>query len=361
MDSSTSLTTTQQQALVLPTDLDAQALIKTVGMGDVSSLTPEQQLKYVGAICQSVGLNALTLPIRIIEMDGRKVLYATSECGAQLRSLHRVNVEVTERKEEHGCFITVVTATLPDGRKDQSVGAVALIYPDDKWDKFKRCMVPHPKAGQHYSGLDYANAVMKCETKAKRRAALSIVGLGIPDESELDDMKRAKVESVSTITSTETALDQADALNAIGDTPSPEPERQSVNPARESEVQPNAQTAAAHVLPPEKPPVIDVPEVPSAEQKASAPCNPGPKAPETPPLSPAATAGILPDETVIAIQTVLSEHDAKTAVAFLDARGYKVKGKGLETIKPDLATKILANPRAFHRSVETWAKTQPKG
>ena len=96
MESSTALTTTQHpQALVLPTDLDPQALIKTVGMGDVSSLTPEQQLKYVGAICQSVGLNALTMPIRIIEMDGRKVLYATAECGAQLRSLHRVNIEVT--------------------------------------------------------------------------------------------------------------------------------------------------------------------------------------------------------------------------------------------------------------------------
>jgi hypothetical protein len=38
-------------------------------------------------------------------------------------------------------------------------------------------------------GDNYANALMKCVTKAKRRVTLSIVGLGMLDESELDTIK----------------------------------------------------------------------------------------------------------------------------------------------------------------------------
>src|SRR5690606_33168556 len=44
-------------------------------------------------------------------------------------------------------------------------------------------------------GEDLANALMKAETKAKRRATLSICGLGILDETEIDDMKAADVQS----------------------------------------------------------------------------------------------------------------------------------------------------------------------
>ena len=79
-------------------------------------------------------------------MAGR-VLDATSEAGAQLRSNHEVDIEVTERKEEHGCFITVATARLPDGRKDQSVGATPVIYPDDRYDRWKKTWGPHQKLG----------------------------------------------------------------------------------------------------------------------------------------------------------------------------------------------------------------------
>ncbi len=62
-------------------------------------------------------------------------------------------------------------ATLPSGRTDESIGAVPI-------DTLK--------------GESRANAMMKAETKAKRRVTLSISGLGMLDESELESIPGAK-------------------------------------------------------------------------------------------------------------------------------------------------------------------------
>jgi hypothetical protein len=64
-------------------------------------------------------------------------------------------------------YVVTVEATKPDGRKDGATGVVALA-----------------KLG----GTDLANAMMKAETKAKRRVTLSICGLNILDESEIADI-----------------------------------------------------------------------------------------------------------------------------------------------------------------------------
>src|SRR5215831_11658866 len=62
------------------------------------------------------------------------------------------------------------------GRTDTGLGMVSLLkYKDGKWIKM--------------NGRELANARMKAETKAKRRATLSICGLGILDETELDTME----------------------------------------------------------------------------------------------------------------------------------------------------------------------------
>ena len=57
-----------------------------------------------------------------------------------------------------------------DGKKDESSGSVSI-------------------AGLR--AMDLANAMMKAETKAKRRLTLSICGLGYLDETEIEDMQRA--------------------------------------------------------------------------------------------------------------------------------------------------------------------------
>jgi hypothetical protein len=70
--------------------------------------------------------------------------------------------------------IYIVTARAKDrtGREDESTGAVPL---------------------GNLKGDALANALMKCETKAKRRVTLSIAGLGWLDETELDTIREARL------------------------------------------------------------------------------------------------------------------------------------------------------------------------
>jgi hypothetical protein len=115
-------------------------------------------------------LNPLGRPFAYLYLDGKLTLYTTRACTDQLRARHGVRIEAVEAKAEDGLYIVLVRAALPDGRTDQDLGAVAL---------------------EGLKGTARANAIMKAITKGKRRVTLSLLGLGLPDESEVDDLPQA--------------------------------------------------------------------------------------------------------------------------------------------------------------------------
>lgn len=133
--------------------------------GDLSTMTVEQRVQYYFKLCQSLSLNALTKPFDLISLNGKLVMYANNNCAQQLRQNH--NVSVIEQKVEKIDDIIITTVKVQDGsgRTDTGTGAVNI------------------KGRQ---GNDLANDIMKSETKAKRRATLSICGLGMIDETELE-------------------------------------------------------------------------------------------------------------------------------------------------------------------------------
>ena len=140
--------------------------------GDLAQLTPQQQISYYRAVCESLGLNPLTKPFEFLRLSGRLVLYALRNATDQLRHRYNISVQITSREEVSGCYVVTARASFPDGRHDESIGAVPI-------DNLK--------------GEARANAVMKCETKAKRRVTLSLVGLSTLDESEVESIPGAQV------------------------------------------------------------------------------------------------------------------------------------------------------------------------
>lgn len=138
-----------------------QVLIK----GDLSSLTSEQRSNYYLKVCESVGLNMLTKPFEYITLNGKLTFYALRSCTDQLRSIHKVSVEDMAETEREGVFIVTAKVRNGEGRTDIAKGAVNI---------------------KGLSGEALANALMKAETKAKRRATLSICGLGMLDETEVE-------------------------------------------------------------------------------------------------------------------------------------------------------------------------------
>lgn len=169
---------------------DAALLERVVAEGDLSKLSPEQRLTYYTRVCESLGLNPLTRPFEYIVLDGKLTLYARRDATDQLRRRDRISIEITHREYHPGdIYVVTARATTPDGRVDESTGVVPLRV--RRYDK---------AAGKYVevtlSGDELANALMKAETKAKRRVTLSICGLGWLDETETETVAGARTVNV---------------------------------------------------------------------------------------------------------------------------------------------------------------------
>jgi hypothetical protein len=151
--------------MVLNGTSHAEIIERTVVAGDLSKLTPGDRTTYYLKVCESIGVNPFTRPFEYVTLNGKLVLYARRDCTDQLRRVHGVSIKITSREVMDDLYVVTAEARTKDGRSDESIGAVAL---------------------GSLRGEAAANAMMKAETKAKRRATLSLCGLGMMDETEIE-------------------------------------------------------------------------------------------------------------------------------------------------------------------------------
>lgn len=169
---------------------------KVVIGGDLKDLTSEERVLYYHNTCESLGLNPLTKPFEYIVLDNKLILYARATAADQLRKINNISITKVELSRDDDLITARAYGEQPSGRKDTA----SAVIPMERWDKYKNAMV-------RLTGVDLANAIMKCETKCKRRLTLSMAGLNMVEESDLDTLK---------------GLEYAH-LNAIGDIVSIEP------------------------------------------------------------------------------------------------------------------------------------------
>ena len=149
------------------TTFNKDIIANLVLSGDISKFSVEQKVQYYNMFCESLGLNPVTKPFQIIKFQNKEILYATKDATEQLRKINKVSVVEMNSEIKSDIMIVKVKVQDKDGRTDISSGAVNI---------------------KGMSGDTLANAIMKSETKAKRRATLSICGLGILDESEIETL-----------------------------------------------------------------------------------------------------------------------------------------------------------------------------
>lgn len=152
---------------------------QVVMQGDLSKLNAEQRVLYYRKVCESAGLNPFTRPFDYISLNGKLTLYAKKDATEQLRKLNGISIEKLESKMVDDLYIVTATARTKDGRTDESTGAVTL---------------------GSLRGDARANAIMKAETKAKRRVTLSISGMGWTDETEIESIPHAKAVEIDIAT-----------------------------------------------------------------------------------------------------------------------------------------------------------------
>jgi|ERR1700676_434686 len=155
-----------------------------IAKGDLSKLSPEQRIAYYKMKCQLVGLDPSSQPFEYMTLKGKMVLYATKAATDQLRMLHKISLKITHKESLGDVFTVCVTAIDPNGRTDEDMGALPI---------------------GNLTGDALSNALMKCITKAKRRVTLSICGLGMLDEMEVDTIPQVKKETEHTIIAATTA------------------------------------------------------------------------------------------------------------------------------------------------------------
>lgn len=165
-----------------------EVMEKVLLTGDLAALNPGQRLSYYESVCRALKLNPLTKPFEYITLNGKLTLYTRKDCTDQLRKIYGISIRIISRDISSGVIVVCAQASLPNGRNDESIGSVSSVYPD-KTKSYGGSWIDHPKAGQELSGDDRANAMMKSETKAKRRVTLSICGLGMFDESEMESIQ----------------------------------------------------------------------------------------------------------------------------------------------------------------------------
>lgn len=138
--------------------------------GDISGLNAEQKTVYLERLCKSIGVNPLTQPFTPLKLNGKEVLYASRACTDQLAGNRGLTREIIKTERVEDVFIVTCRVSDATGRFDVSTGAVTI---------------------GSLKGDGLANALMKAETKAKRRGTLAFCGLGFLDEAELDTIPTA--------------------------------------------------------------------------------------------------------------------------------------------------------------------------
>lgn len=145
--------------------------------GDLRSLTEMEKTQYAKYVCDRMGLDISTKPFDFINLSGKLVMYATKSCTDQLRKIHGVSIVKIEKEMLGDIFTVTAHAVDRNGKEDSDMGAVDV---------------------KGLSGEKLANAMLKAITKAKRRVTLSICGLGMLDETEIEDVPReAKSPSIN--------------------------------------------------------------------------------------------------------------------------------------------------------------------
>lgn len=151
--------------------LDPKTVEQVLLKGNLADLTPEQKLSYYQSLCSSLSLNPLTKPFEYMSLNGKLVLYATKACAEQLRSRDGISIEDVKVECTEDFVRVTAKARNKEGRTDVALAVVNI---------------------SGLKGEARANAEMKCDTKAKRRVTLSICGLGMLDETEVETIKDAK-------------------------------------------------------------------------------------------------------------------------------------------------------------------------
>ena len=145
------------------------AVVESLALrGDISGLSPTDRVRYYLKTCADLKLNPSAQPFAFLRLNGKEVMYPTRGATDQLAAIHGINREIIDGPKVldlAGAKVLFAVCRATFGHRVETATAA----------------VPLPTGAENI-----CNAVMKTETKARRRATLAILGLALVDETELE-------------------------------------------------------------------------------------------------------------------------------------------------------------------------------
>lgn len=214
--------------------------------GSISILTMAQRSSYLYWFAKRFDLDPYTKPFDLIpDKQGKLFVYTNKSATDQLRKKHNLDDEILYKgplvlgdKVREDVYMVHVLIKDPQGRKTENFGCIGM---------------------DGLTGDALANAIMKCITKAKRRATLDHCGLSMPDESELNSAWVTVVEP--TVEASAIEIPRVGPGNTLPALPAAQPTVASFNvPAPAREAVPVATALPKASALPKAPKILDGPK-----------------------------------------------------------------------------------------------------
>ncbi len=151
---------------------------------ELSALNEQDQNNWAIQVCEKYKMDILMCPISFIpNPKTMKIIPYLNRSGSeQLIFNHKMKVSVSEPSFINNVCIVKATVTMPNGVVNENIGCVSI---------------------EGKKGEELGNCIMKAATKAKRRAVIGAVGLGLLDELEVEDIKYTEVNNTKQVKNTQ--------------------------------------------------------------------------------------------------------------------------------------------------------------
>lgn len=173
---------------------------------DLKGLSPAEKAKFYLDLCTYAGIDPITKPFGIYDLSGREVLYIKATGADQLAIRNKVSRFIVPQEVlEGGVVVKKDFVVVGDGKQDEHY--LVKVRAERKIDgemvfiedvAMVRIWQEKKYGGQSKGWIIDSNAYMKAVTKAMRRSTLKLVGLHMPTEDDIEDMKHAKEMNLAT-------------------------------------------------------------------------------------------------------------------------------------------------------------------
>jgi hypothetical protein len=155
--------------------------------GDLSKLSPKEKISYYKLTCEKIGIDWMSHPFDYLTLNGKEVLYLRASGAYEIAKKHNVSFEIKHVERLGDAYVVTARATQAGFIHEKATGGIQSLP-----SRHNEATGAVDVKGLY--GERLCNAMLKAETKAKRRAIISLLGLPMMDETEVETIPNATIK-----------------------------------------------------------------------------------------------------------------------------------------------------------------------